>query len=152
MDLKYLSNRTEELICLAQQARGDLNHNFLGTEHVVAGLANMAPRYGPLKNLFEKRKITYEEVVKRIAEIEGKGIETVLDEIIAIEPKLETLVEESYNLQKEGPLKPEYLLYGIMASKLHTVGQKVLKGFGLTVEETKPRSNVVEEFRKIVGI
>lgn len=152
MGLEYLSNRTEELICLAQQARGDLNHNFLGTEHVVAGLANMAPRYGPLKNLFEKRKITYKEVVKRITEIEGKGIETVLDEIIAIEPKLETLVEESYNLQNEGPLKPEYLLYGIIASEIDTIGKKVLQGFGLTVKETKPQSAVIQEFRRIVGI
>ncbi len=88
----------------AQEEAIRLNHNYIGTEHILLGLLREGE--GIAAQLLNKKGITLEIVRNNIEELVGKGKESV-PKILGYTPRTKTLLE--YSLSEAQNLGHNYI-------------------------------------------
>jgi len=135
--LSHFTPRAQRVIILAQEEARRLNHAFLGTEHLLLGIAALGEGVASeiLRRLgVDLRKLRL-EVERRI----GTGDNILLSGDMPFSPRakraLEYAVEESHNLGQNF-VGTEHLLLGLMREEQGEAA-KILEEIGITAETVK---------------
>jgi ATP-dependent Clp protease ATP-binding subunit ClpC len=134
------TERARQVVVLAQAEARALNHNYIGTEHLLLGLLRKEEGVGA--KVLESLGVTLEEVRAQVARIVGHG-EEVASGTIPFTPRakrvLELSLQEALRLG-HNHIGTEHLLLGL-ARENQGVASRILLDFG--VDDEKIRDEVV---------
>ena len=134
---RHFTPRAREMFALAQDEATRLNHNFIGTEHVLLGLLKLDR--GVAANVLRRQGVDLKKVRVTVGEYVPRGPEVKVLKPIPFTPRVKMVLVTA---QKEaGALNhtyvgTEHVLLGLLAES-DGVAARVLKGFGLCVSETR---------------
>jgi ATP-dependent Clp protease ATP-binding subunit ClpA len=130
------TDRSRRAIVLAQEQARMLNHNYIGTEHLLLGLVSMEDCTATRTLI--SLEVSPEEVRRRVLEIVGEGKEPPSGHI-PFTPRARKVLELSLRQTVRLPgqyLGTGHLLLGLLAEDEGVAGQ-VLKALGLRLYETQ---------------
>jgi ATP-dependent Clp protease ATP-binding subunit ClpA len=108
------TDRARLVVVFAQEEARTLQHNYIGTEHLLLGLLREG---GAVARAFERFDLSSEEVQARVARIVGRGDEVATGQI-PFTPRAKKVLELSLReALKEGKnyIGPEHILLGLVA-------------------------------------
>ena len=126
----------QQALVFAQQEAGQLNHNYVGTEHLLLGLIRQGDGIAAvaLKNL----GIDLEKVRNEVIKIIGRG-ETASTQIVGYTPRtkkvLELSIAEARNLN-HNYVGTEHLLLGLIKEG-EGVAARILHELGINIEKAR---------------
>lgn len=110
------TNRAEKALEIANELAIELNHNYIGTEHLLYGL--IAERTGVASQVLEMQNLTPEKVLEEIEMLIGRGNEdTNVEETIGFTPRTKRVIENAFKEAKRLDseyIGTEHMLIGIM--------------------------------------
>ncbi|MDI9404979.1 MAG: Clp protease N-terminal domain-containing protein, partial [Limnohabitans sp.] len=132
-----LTDRARKVMALANQEAQRLNHEYIGTEHILLGLVKEGSGVGAnvLKNLdidLRKVRIEVEKLVKTGPEMVTMG---KLPQTPRAKKVIEYAIEEARNLN-HNYVGTEHLLLGLLREH-DGVAAQVLMNLGLKLEEVR---------------
>ena len=104
----------EQVLNLANELASDLGHSYIGSEHILYGLA--CEENGVASKVLENQGITPEHILDKIEEFLGAGIKTNFS-ILGFTPRTKKILENAYaEAKKLGTnfIGTEHILIGIM--------------------------------------
>ena len=104
----------EQVLNLANELASDLGHSYIGSEHILYGLA--CEENGVASKVLENQGITPEDILDKIEEFLGAGIKTNFS-ILGFTPRTKKILENAYAEAKKLGTKfigTEHILIGIM--------------------------------------
>lgn len=108
------TERSQKALYFAAEEAQELNHNFMGTEHVLLGIIREG---GPASKVLKDSGINIDNLKQAIIEIEGAGDENYALQEIPLTPRTKRLIEvaksEARNLG-HSYVAPEHLLLAIL--------------------------------------
>ena len=113
MTYKFTS-RAEQALRLASELAQELGHNYIGTEHILYGLAKEGT--GIASKVLEEQEITPEKILTKIEEIVGVGEASNISGI-GFTPRTKRIIENAFiEARKLGSeyIGTEHILIGIM--------------------------------------
>ncbi len=141
MQLPYTA-RAKKAVDFAGKIAKILHHNYIGTEHLLAGLLKEGT--GVAARILNDNNISYETVVELIKELISPASETALMERGGYSPKAERVLEGAYKEAvrfHSDVIATEHLLLAIIketdcaASRLfHTMGMNLSKAYSETLQ------------------
>ena len=133
MSYKF-TNRAEKAISFAQVIAAELGHNYVGTEHLLAGL--LREGNGLAYRILMEQGITEEKVVNLIVELIGK--KTPLNDVPAgYTPRTKRVFEISFVEAKKlnnNYIGTEHLLLGIMKEG-DSVASRIILELGVDIQK-----------------
>jgi len=132
---KGLSKSAQRAVNIAQEEAKRMNHNVLGSEHVLLGL--IKEEEGLAGQLLRGRKINYESVKEKILSITGKGRSQT--NYLNVSPRTKTIFELSGKFARQlnqSLIGTEHILLGIMAEG-EGVAALILKNEGINPQEVQ---------------
>ena len=124
---------------LAQEEAQRLNHNYIGTEHLLLGLVREGE--GVAGKVLTSLGVDLTKVRKAVEDIIGRGDRIVLGEI-GLTPRakkvIELAVDEARHLNHHY-IGTEHLLLGLLREG-EGIGAKVLESFGLNLQELRVKT------------
>ncbi|SOD73537.1 ClpA/ClpB-like protein [Jatrophihabitans sp. GAS493] len=135
------TDRARRVVVLAQDEARALNHNYIGTEHILLGLIHEGE--GVAAKALESLGVSLEVVRSQIEEIIGREAETPIGHI-AFTPRAKAVLELSEREALElghDHIGTEHLLLGLVREG-EGVAARVLRSFDADL--TKVRHKVVE--------
>ena len=114
MEYKF-TNSAQQAIEIANELASKLGHNYIGTEHILYGLATEAN--GVASKVLENQGVTGEDILKEIETLIGVNEEETDIETIGFTPRSKRVIENAFvearrlNSQYIGT---EHILVGIM--------------------------------------
>jgi len=137
------TNRAKQVIKLAKKEAQRLNHNYLGTEHILLGLLKLGQ--GVAVNVLRSLNIDFETVRNEIEKSVGYGPEIQAYSEPALTGKVKKLFEyaneEAMNLN-HNYVGTEHLLLGLLR-QVDGVGAQVLEDLNVNLKEV--RKEVLKE-------
>jgi len=137
---EQFTERARQVVVLAQDEARALNHNYIGTEHLLLGL--LREEEGLAARVLESLDITFEEVRAQIARIVGHGDEVTTGQI-PFTPRakkvLELALREALSLG-HSYIGTEHLLLGLVREN-EGVASRILRDFD--ADASKIRGEVV---------
>ena len=140
---KMFSPRAQQALALAQKEANRLNHNFLGTEHLLLGIIKLGQ--GIAINVLQKMNVDLEALRLQVEQ----GIPSPLpDKSLGIIPytsrskKVVMLAQKEAKALHQTYIGTEHLLLGLLAEG-QGVAARALKVFKLELEQT--RKEVLKE-------
>ena len=131
------TERARQAVVLAEEEARALNHNYIGTEHVLLGL--LREEEGLAARVLVSLGVSLEEVREQVAEIIGQGDEVTLAQQIPFTPRakkvLELSLREALTLGHRY-IGTEHLLLGL-ARENEGVGARILLDSGVTAEAVR---------------
>ena len=109
-----LTARAEKAIEISNQIAMDLGHNYIGTEHLLYGLAKEGA--GIASKVLEDQGVTEDKIIEKIDELIGRG-EQIKNGTIGFTPRTKRVIENAFiESRKLGSdyIGTESLLIGIM--------------------------------------
>lgn len=110
------TNRAEKALEIANELAIELNHNYIGTEHLLYGL--IAEGTGVASQVLEMQNLTLEKVLEEIEMLIGRGNEdTNVEETIGFTPRTKRVIENAFKEAKRLDseyIGTEHMLIGIM--------------------------------------
>jgi ATP-dependent Clp protease ATP-binding subunit ClpC len=135
--LNRYSPRSRRVLALAQQEAERLNHNFIGTEHLLLGVIHLGT--GVAFNVLVAMKIDLEAVRKEVQKIVGVGPNRKLMATIPDTPRVKKVfafaTEEAHALNHTS-IGTEHILLGLLREGDGVAG-RVLKKFGVDTEKAR---------------
>jgi ATP-dependent Clp protease ATP-binding subunit ClpC len=135
--------RARQVVVLAQDEARKLNHNYIGTEHILLGL--LREEEGLAARVLGSLAVTVEEVRSQVAQIVGPGDEVTTGQI-PFTPRakkvLELALREATSL-KHGYIGTEHVLLGLVRVN-EGVAAQILLEFDADAE--KVRTEVIRMF------
>ena len=132
----------KRVLALAQDEAIRFNHNYIGTEHLLLGLAREGA--GVAARALESLGVTLSQLRGSVEKIIGRGESTTSPSEITLSPRtkkvIEFAIDESRKLGHHD-VGTEHLLLGLVREGGH-VGSKVLDSLGVTLEGV--RDKVIE--------
>jgi ATP-dependent Clp protease ATP-binding subunit ClpC len=130
------TERARQVVVLAQDEARGLNHNYIGTEHLLLGL--LREEEGIAARVLESLDIALEEMRARVAAIVGQGDEVATGQI-PFTPNakkvLELALREALSLQ-HNYIGTEHVLLGL--TRVHDgVAARILLDFGADAEKIR---------------
>jgi ATP-dependent Clp protease ATP-binding subunit ClpC len=123
------TERARQVVVLAQDEARGLQHNYIGTEHILLGL--LREEEGLAARVLESLDITFEGVRAEVARIVGQGDEVTTGQI-PFTPRakkvLELSLKEALSLS-HNYIGTEHILLGLV-SENQGVASRILLGFG----------------------
>ena len=107
------TNRAKKAIEIANDIAIELGHNYIGTEHILYGLAKEGN--GVAAKVLENQNVTSEEILDKIDELIGR--EEKIEEALGFTPRTKRVIENSFlEARKLGYnyIGTEHLLIGIL--------------------------------------
>ena len=144
------TSRAKRAIEIANDIAIELGHNYIGTEHILYGLAKEGGGVG--SKVLENRGVTPEKIETEIIELVGAGAE--IEDTLGFTPRTKRVLENSYiEARKLGYdyIGTEHLLIGIMREG-DSIAVKIL--LDLDVELPKLYNeiiNVINEAEDVAG-
>jgi ATP-dependent Clp protease ATP-binding subunit ClpC len=137
------TNRAKQVIKLAKKEAQRLNHNYLGTEHILLGLLKLGQ--GVAVNVLRKMNIDFETVRNEVEKLVGYGPEIQVYGDPALTGKVKKVFEyaneEAANLN-HNYVGTEHLLLGLLR-QTDGVAAQVLENLNVNLKEV--RKEVLKE-------
>ena len=86
------TGRAKKAIEIANEVAIELGHNYIGTEHILYGLAKEGS--GVASKVLENQEITPQDIIDKIIELIGQG-ETI-DETLGFTPRTKRVIELAF--------------------------------------------------------
>lgn len=131
------TNRAKQVIKLAKKEAQRLNHNYLGTEHVLLGLLKLGQ--GIAVNVLRNMTIDYEIVRQEVEKLVGFGPEIQLYGDPALTGKVKKVVEyanEEAAALNHNYVGTEHLLLGLLRQS-DGVAAQVLENLNVNLKELR---------------
>lgn len=125
------SEEVRHILKQAEKERADLNHPYVGSEHLLLSLL----KNSRIKEVFEKRGLTYNKFKNKLIDIVGIG--TKKSEFILYTPLLKRILENSIIEAREDNNKnvtPEILVISILDSE-DGVANSILKSLRINIDK-----------------
>lgn len=113
MSYKFTSS-AERVLEIANDIALELGHNYVGTEHILYGLAK--EERGVASKVLEKQGVTPDTVIEKIEELVGRE-DTVAESTVGFTPRTKRVMENAFRESKKmgsDYIGTEHLLIGIM--------------------------------------
>ena len=131
------TNRAKQVIKLAKKESQRLNHNYLGTEHILLGLLKLGQ--GIAVNVLRTMNLSYDNVRSEVEKIVGFGPETQVYGDPALTGKVKKVFEfaneEAQNLN-HNYVGTEHILLALLR-QTDGVAAQVLENMGLDLKEIR---------------
>lgn len=131
------TNRAKQVIKLAKKEAQRMNHNYLGTEHILLGLLKLGQ--GIAVNVLRNMSIDYDIVRAEVEKLVGFGPELQLYGDPALTAKVKKVIEfaneEAVNLN-HNYVGTEHLLLGLIR-QADGVASQVLEGLNVNLKEVR---------------
>jgi ATP-dependent Clp protease ATP-binding subunit ClpC len=127
------TERAQKVIVFAQEEAVRLNHNYIGTEHILLGLLREGE--GIAAQVLKNKGVDLETVRRNTEELAGVGEETVT-QILGYTPRTKTVLEYSLNEARalgQNFIGTEHLLLALIREG-DGLAASMLKGMGLSSE------------------
>ena len=115
MSMTYkFTQSAENAIEIANDIAIEMGHNYVGTEHILYGLAKEGT--GVASKVLETQNVTADDILEKMEELIGRGQET-RTETVGLTPRTKRVVENAFlEARKLGSdfIGTEHLLIGIM--------------------------------------
>ena len=132
--LNRFTQRAQKAILLAQQEAKRLNHDYLGTEHILLGLVALGE--GVAAQVLQDLGIDLKKVRREVEKMVGAGDNILLVGEVPFTPRakkvLELAVQEAQDMG-HNYVGTEHLLLGLIREE-EGVAAKVLEGLGASLE------------------
>ncbi|MBQ9298656.1 MAG: ATP-dependent Clp protease ATP-binding subunit [Clostridia bacterium] len=128
------TSRAQKALEIAENAAIELGHNYIGTEHILYGLAKEGS--GVASKVLEEQNILAEDILNKIEELIGRE-ENSVESTIGFTPRTKRVIENSFmEARKFGSdyIGTEHLLIGIMREG-DSVAVRILLDLNLNVEK-----------------
>ena len=136
----------ENVIDFASDSVILLGHNYIGSEHILYGLAKETN--GLAHKILENQGISAENVLKKIEEIIGKS-NIILSNGVGFTPRSKKIIENAYVQSKQMGvdfISTEHLLIGILQEE-DSVAFKILIELNCNIEKIyKDMVNVINDY------
>ena len=112
MEYKF-TNSADKTISIASEIAMDLGHKYIGTEHILYGLAQ--EQDGIASKVLENQDITAEDILSKIEELIGR--DRPLDNIVDFTPRSKRVIETSFIEARKtmfNYIGTEHILIGIL--------------------------------------
>jgi len=142
------TDQSRRAVVLAQEEARQFDHNYIGTEHLLAGLRHEGRGAGA--RTLESAGISLDAIQREIERLVGRGTEPLSRSgHISFTPPakecLELSLREAVNLG-HGPISTGHLLLGLI-SKDDCVAVQVLRGLGADLAQLRARAIAEIEVR-----
>ena|ERR1700712_4149052 len=127
-----LTDRARQVIAAAREEARELNHDYVGTEHLLLGLVHSSAE------TLEALGVSPPEARARVAEIVGAGLERPEGEI-PLTPRTKKVLELSRREARElgqDHVTPEHLVLGLVREG-DGVGGRILAELGVGLEAAR---------------
>ena len=128
------TNRAQKALELAERIAMDLGHNYIGTEHLLYGLAKEGT--GVASKVLEEQNITAEDILSKIEELIGREVSPVTA-TMGFTPRTKRVIENSFRESKRlgsNYIGTEHILIGLMR-EADSIAVKILLDLNLNVEK-----------------
>ena len=144
------TNSSSKVIEMANNIAKEMGHNYVGTEHILYGLAK--EENGVASKVLHNQDITSEEIAKKIEELIGK--EGPIEEVIDFTPRTKKVLENSFiEARKLGYsfIGTEHILIGLLREN-ECIASKILSDFNINLAKLYNEIiKVIQEGEKITG-
>ena len=154
------TNKAKKVIEISNNISIELGHNYIGTEHILYGLAKEGE--GIAAKVLLNKGITPEKIVKKIEEIVGKGNE--IEETLGFTPRTKRILENAFlETKKIGSnfIGTEHLLLAILKEsdclavkiilELNVEIPKIYNEIAKVVNEEEIDNDINKKLSKSVG-
>lgn len=128
------TNRAREAVEIANDLAISLGHNYVGTEHLLYGLAKKDISLA--SKALEKQGVTSKKILEKIIELIGTG-DTSIISVIGLTPRTKRIIENAFKEAKKQNsefIETEHLLVGII-KETDCVAMKVLTDLNVNFEK-----------------
>jgi ATP-dependent Clp protease ATP-binding subunit ClpC len=133
------TERARKVLSLAQEEAQRLQHNYIGTEHLLLGLVREGE--GVAAKVLISLGVDLEKVRKAVEDIIARGDRIVLGEI-GLTPRAKKVIElavDESRLLNHNYIGTEHLLLGLIREG-EGIGAGVLESFGLSLQEVRAKT------------
>jgi ATP-dependent Clp protease ATP-binding subunit ClpC len=134
-----LNERARRVLVLAQDEARLLDHNYIGTEHILLGLLHEGRGVGA--RVLESAGISLDAVRQQVEEIIGRGRQAPPEGHISFTPRAKNVLELSLSeamLLGHTYIGTEHILLGLIREG-DGVAAQVLVGLGLDLDHARQR-------------
>jgi ATP-dependent Clp protease ATP-binding subunit ClpC len=130
------TERARQVVFLAQHEAGALNHDYIGTEHILLGL--LREEEGLARRVLESPGVSIEEVRAQVAQIVGQGDEMPTGQIpfTSRATKVLNLALDEALALRHNYIGTEHILLGLV-SEGEGVGARILLDLGADAESVR---------------
>jgi len=140
---KRYTEKAKKVVMIAQEEAINLNHDYIGTEHILIGL--IKEEEGVASQVLKQLGVNADKVIEEVEQLVGKGEYQQVDEI-AFTPRskkvLELASQEATQL-KNNYIDTEHILLGLIKER-SGVAIRILSDLGVNLD------NVYSEIMKIL--
>ena len=142
-----LTRKAQNALNSAMKYAGDMGHTYIGSEHILMGLANDPENIS--SKILSSHKISFDDIKKSVIEVSGIGIPGAVSPE-QMTPRARRIIEMAssesmkYNHRYIGT---EHILYALLCEK-DGVGVKVLESLNASIHELK---NAVGDFLESIS-
>lgn len=149
-DLPSFTPRAQQVLALARREADRLNHNFVGTEHLLLGL--IALGQGVAVNVLLRAGLDLEAVRKRVGDAVGRGADQRVYGSIPYTPRVKkvlALATKEAKALHHTYVGTEHILLGLLTEEDGVAG-RVLREFG--VQAPIMRQEILKELDPNFGV
>ena len=138
----WFSSNSKRLLALSQDEAVRMNHNYIGTEHLILGLGRLTEGGvvdETLKNIYAELGLALPQLREAVGKIVPRGSGATSPSEITLSPatkKAMDLAHEEMSTRKERELEPVHLLLGVVRQS-ESIGAAVLAQFGATADRVR---------------
>ena len=128
------TNRAREVVEIANDLAISLGHNYVGTEHLLYGLAK--EEGGIAGKVLEKQGISSKDILEKIKELIGEGDKNIIS-VIGLTPRTKRIIENAFKEAKKQNseyIGTEHLLIGII-KEADSVAVKIMLDLNINFEK-----------------
>ena len=129
------TNSSENAIQIANELAIELGHNYVGTEHLLYGIAK--EEMGVASKVLEHQDVTPELILEKIEELIGQEDGEQIDETIGFTPRTKRVIENAFREARRlgsDYIGTEHLLIGIMREG-DSVAVRILLDLGVNPQK-----------------
>lgn len=131
------TKRARKVLSLAQEEARSLNHNYIGTEHLLLGL--LSEGEGVAAQVLSKLGVDLKEIRSKVEFIIGRGDHVVLEGEIGLTPRAKKVIalamDEAHRMQHHY-IGTEHLLLGLVREG-EGIAAKVLNDLGIQLNQVR---------------
>ncbi len=134
---RHLTPRARDMFAFAEDEAARLNHNFIGTEHVLLGLLRLGR--GVAANVLRRQGVDLNKVRASIEQYVGRGPDVTILKPIPWTPRVKAVLVSARKKARalnHTYLGTEHVLLGLLAES-DGVAARVLAGFGVYAPQTR---------------